>query len=297
MVERSRGPRAVVMTMVRDEADMLPRWVEYYGRQLGVENLVVLDDNTVDGSTKGLPCTTYRLPPPPWRRGWAKTRLQIVNQLARGLLACNDVVIFTDVDEFLVADPARYAGLAAYLSDRRDRKVVAPLALEVMHNPALEPALDPTRPLLEQRGFVKYSPGMCKPLVKRGPQPWTSAFHAIHAPFGVDPALWMLHLKYSDVAVLETVADHRRRIYEQEGRGHRRSFWPMGAEALKRRLSSWTGEAQAVGDVPEFDPAEVDLDGLIVEVREGVWRSRANQVVALKTTPLRRLPPRFRSAF
>lgn len=71
----------------------------------------------------------------------------------------------------------------------------------------------------------------------------------------------------------------------------------MGAEALKRRLSSWTGEAQAVGDVPEFDPAEVDLDGLIVEVREGVWRSRANQVVALKTTPLRRLPPRFRSAF
>jgi len=296
-MKRSKGSRAVVMTMVRDEADMLPRWIEYYGRQLGTENLIVLDDNTVDESTKGLPCTTYRLPPPPWRRGWAKTRLQIVNQLARGLLACNDAVIFTDIDEFLVADPGQYAGLSDYLSDRPDTRVVAPLALEVMHNPMLEPALDPTRPLLQQRGFVKYSPGMCKPLVKRGPYPWSHAFHAIQAPFQVDPALWMLHLKYSDEAVLGAVAEQRRRIHEQEGRGHRRSFWPMGAEALKGKLSAWTGVAQAAEDVPEFDPAEVDLDDLICEVRQGLWRSRANQVTALKTTPLRRLPPRFRSAF
>ena len=225
------------------------------------------------------------------------TRAQIANRFARGLLVCNDAVIFTDADEFLVADPAKYAGLPEYLCDRRDREVLAPLALEVMHNAKFEPALDPTRPLLEQRGLVRFSPGMCKPLIKRSPQPWEPAFHAIHAPFEVDPALWMLHLKYSDEHVLETVAEHRRRIYEQEGRGHRRSFWPMGAEALKGRLSSWTGVAQDVEAVPEFDPAEVDLEGLIGEVREGVWRSRANQVAALETTPLRRLPQRFRSIF
>ena len=285
------------MTMVRDEADMLPRWLEYYGRQLGVENLVVLDDNTVDGSTKGLPCTTYRLPPEPWKRDWARTRAQLANGFARGLLACYDAVIFTDVDEFLVADPAQYAGLAEYLSARRDKKIVAPLALEVMHSRKLEPALDPTRPLLEQRRFVKYSPGMCKPLLKRSAERWEPAFHAIHAPFEVDTALWMLHLKYSDLTLLEKVAEQRRRIHEEEGRGHSKSFWPMGAKALKRNLSSWTHLPRGVKDVPDFDPSEVDLDGLVAEVRPGVWRSRANQVLALNESPLRRLPQRVRSAF
>lgn len=296
-MEHRKGSRAVVMTMVRDEADMLPRWVDYYGRQVGVENLLVLDDNSVDGSTDDLPCTTYRVPPPPWKRGWAKTRAQLANGLARGLLACNDVVIFTDVDEFLVPDPALYAGLPEYLADRSDRRVVAPLALEVMHHAKFEPPLDPALPLLQQRGFVKFSPGMCKPLVKRGPQPWEPAFHAVHAPFEVDPALWMLHLKYCDEAVLETVAEHRRRIHEEEGRGHRRSFWPMGAEVLKGRLSSWTASAEDPADVPEFDPAEADLADLVGEVSEGVWQSRANQVAALENVPLRRLPERFRSAF
>ena len=41
---------------------MLPRWVQYYGDQLGQDNLVVLDDNSVDGSTEHLPCTVLRLP-------------------------------------------------------------------------------------------------------------------------------------------------------------------------------------------------------------------------------------------
>ena len=60
--------------MVRDEAFMLPRWMSHYGGQVRLHNLIVLDDNSVDGSTGDLPCTTYRLPPPPWERGWGTTR-------------------------------------------------------------------------------------------------------------------------------------------------------------------------------------------------------------------------------
>lgn len=56
----------------------------------------------------------------------SKTRLQIVHQFARGLLACNDAVIFTDIDQFLLADPAYYASPPEHLSDRRDTKIVAP---------------------------------------------------------------------------------------------------------------------------------------------------------------------------
>lgn len=290
----SAPARTAVITMVRDEGQMLPRWVDYYGRQVGVSNLVVLDDNSVDGSADDLPCTVYRLPPPPWKRPWSKTRLGLANGIARGLLACYDVVVFTDVDEFIVADPEKYDGLVDYLSANAGTRVIAPLALELLHNVEVEAVLDPTRPLLQQRRFVKFSPGMCKPLVKRVGQPWNGAFHRISAPFEVDRDLWMLHLKYSDVEVLETVAEHRRRIHQQENRGHPDSFWPMGADKLKALLSSW---ASSTGPVPEFDSAEPDLRDLVQEFGDGTWAVMANQVRSLEESPLRQLPPRFRELF
>jgi len=283
------------MTMARDEADMLPRWIDYYGRQLGFDNLIVLDDNSVDGSTDDLPCTRYRLPPAPWKRRWAKTRARLVNGIADGLLACYDVVLFTDTDEFLVADPAKYSGLVEYLADRHDKPVIAPLALELVHNTTVEPPLDPARPLLQQRRFVKFSPGMCKPLLKRTGVPWQHAFHAIRAPFEVDPDLWLLHLKYHDVTVLQRVSEHRRTVHQVEGRGSAASFWAMSPEELTSLLSLWTDSAGDTGSVPEFAASEADLD-LVREQDDGYWRSTADQVTDLETTPLRVLPDRFLSA-
>lgn len=276
---------------------MLPRWIDYYGRQLGLQSLIVLDDNSVDGSTDNLPCTLYRLPPEPWKRRWAKTRARLVNGMANGLLACNDVVIFTDVDEFLVADPAKHDGLLDYLAARADRPVIAPVALELMHNTSEEPPLDAGRPVLEQRRFVKFSPAMCKPLVKRVPDLWQPAFHAIHARFEVDRDLWMLHLKYSDEAVLEKTAEHRNRVRTVEGRGSPGSFWAKSPEALRSLLTSWTDVTSSNGEVTEFDVDELELDGLIRRQRDGSWRPHANQVATLEASPLRELPARFRTLF
>jgi hypothetical protein len=292
----SSRPRAVAITMVRDEADMLPRWIDYYGRQLGMDNLIVLDDNSVDGSTDALPCTRYRLPAPPWKRRWAKTRSRLVNGMANGLLACNDVVIFTDADEFLVPDPARYDGLLDYLAARSDRSVIAPLAFELLHNARLEPALDPTRPVLEQRRFVKFSPGMCKPLLKQTPDLWQRAFHDIFAPFEIDPDLWLLHLKYYDETVLSKVAEARRRVHEEEGRGSAGSFWPKGPEVLQKLLASWT-ESPVDGPVPEFQAAEVDVTRMVRRQSDGSWSAAANQAKGIERSPLRQLPQRFRGAF
>lgn len=283
------------MTMVRDEADMLPRWIDYYGRQVGVQNLIVLDDNSVDGSTDNLPCTLYRLPPEPWKSRWAKTRARLVNGMARGLLACNDVVIFTDVDEFLVADPDKYEGLLDYLAHRADVPVIAPLALELMHNARVEPPFDPSRPVLEQRRFVKFAPAMCKPLLKRVPAAWEPAFHAIHAPFDVDPDLFMLHLKYYDELALEKVADQRYRIRETEGRGSPHSFWSKKPEKLKHMLREWTNAEEAPADVPVLDVDELGYKGLIGKRDDGTWKARGRQVRSLDETPLRQLPERFRS--
>ena len=56
-------PHVAVITMARDEGTMLRRWVDHYSREVGVDNLVVVDDNSSDGSTDDLPCTVLRIPP------------------------------------------------------------------------------------------------------------------------------------------------------------------------------------------------------------------------------------------
>jgi hypothetical protein len=294
----SDPPRVAVMTEVRDESDMLPRWVAYYARQVGTENLLVLDDNSVDGSTTDLPCTVYRLPGAPWRSAWDVGRLRIANGIANGLLACYDYVVFTDVDEFLVPDPARYDGLRGYLATRTDRDVIAPLALNVLHHTGREPDdLAPDRPVLAQRRHVKFAPVMCKPLVKRVAAPWRPAFHGIHAPYEVDRDLIMLHLKYYDVARLRKVAAHRRRLHDTEKRGADNSAWAMGPEELVAELHSWVRAARDDGPVPEFDPAEPDLRRIVHEREGGFYRSEGTQRRAMRFNPLRRLPERFSDVF
>ena len=87
---------------------MLPRWVEHYSQQCGgPDRLLVLDDNTNDGSTDDLPCPVIRLPERDHEE-WAVTRLRMVNACRdRRCLQSFDAVMFADADEFLVADPEK----------------------------------------------------------------------------------------------------------------------------------------------------------------------------------------------
>ena len=289
------APRVAAITMARDEAHMLPRWVRYYGDQLGEENLLVLDDNSVDGSTDQLPCTVLRLPPEPWKRPWARARLALANGVSQGLLSCYDAVLFADVDEFLVPDPARYAGLVDFLAARRDNDILAPLALNVLHDPVSEPPLDPSRPVLSQRSRVKFAPGMCKPMVKRVPADWRYAFHGIRSSFTIDPELLMLHLKYYDVDALQKVAKQRRETHENQGRGHPESAWPLGPDELSSRLRVWVDHPDGQ-EIPEFDPAEVASDNIVTDYGKGFFRTTGAQLEAMEENPLRRLPARFREA-
>lgn len=283
-------PSVLVMTMVRDESEMLPRWIDHYGRHVGPENLLVLDDHTADGSTDDLPCPVHRLPSLTGKK-YERTRMELVSGLARGYLAVYDWVVFVDADEFLVPDPERYADLPAFLATRTDRQVVAPVALNVVHVPAVEGPLRRGEPVLDQRHCATFAPIMCKPSVKRVPAQWRWASHGIEAEFAVDPELFMFHLKFADRDLLARVAAHRQALVQHEGRP-KATNWARSADDLVSVLDRVVADVDP-DRLPEFDAAEHDL-AEVVEPREGWHRAvGAGQVQALERMPVRRVPARF----
>ena len=180
------------------------------------------------------------------------------------------MVLFADVDEFLVPDPGRYAGLVDYLAARRIKDIIAPLALNMLHDPVSEPPLDLSLPVLNQRSRVKFAPGMCKPMVKRVPTDWRFAFHGIRSPLTIDPAL-MLHLKYYDLDALQKVAKQRRDTHEARA-GDTRTAPGRSARTSCSRLRLWVDHPEGQ-EIPEFDPAEVDLDNIVTDYGKGFFRT------------------------
>ena len=279
------------MTMARDESVMLPRWVRYYGEQVGYHNLLVLDDQTVDGSTTDLPCPVIRLPQLPGGKWYEPTRMDLASGLAAGLLVVHDFVVFVDADEFLIPDPARYDGLLPFLAARADHPVVAGTALNVMHLVDLEPPLRSDEPLLGQRRFGKYVPIMCKPSIKRIPAAWYHSSHGIMAPFEPDPDLFMIHLKFADRDTMVGTAARRNAVIDVDGRAEK-SSWRLSPEDLDRLLAEWAAGYNPDG-VPEFDPHSVNLSAVVAQRQMGSYKARGGQLGAMKKQPLVRVPERL----
>lgn len=287
-------PTVLVLTMARDEGPLLRRWVDHYARHVGVENLLVLDDNTADGSTEGLGCTVFRLPPLPGRAGFEEARMTLVSGFARGMLATYDWVVFVDVDELLVPDPTRYADLRDLLAHRRDRPVVGAVGLNVLQLPQVEGPLDPGRPILEQRSYAVFAPLMCKPVAKRVGAPWRFSSHGIARPYRVDPDLYLLHLKFADVDTLRRIADVRHAAHRHDGRAAR-SSWAKPADELVAEVERAASRVDPTA-VAEFDAARADLEGAVFE-EDGVHRTRRQgQLAALRENPVVRIPALLKGA-
>lgn len=277
--------------MTRDEGPMLRRWVTYYGNAVGRDNLLVLDDNSSDGSTAGLDCPVIPLPTLPGGPDFERTRMRLINGFASGLLACHDFVIFVDVDEFLVPDPAKHAGLRQFLAARRDVPVIAPVALNVVHHIGTEGELDPDRPVLEQRSFAKFVPGMCKPSIKQVDAQWTAGSHGIRRRFAVDPELFMLHLKFFDQKHLQQTSRTRSALVAMDGRATL-SNWRRGREVVQ--LLKHFADSADPRAIPEFDPTTAELEDVVIKGHGARFRTRRQgQIAAMRTMPVVRVPSRL----
>lgn len=207
--------RIAAITMARNDEFFLSRWIAYYGRELGMENLYIYLDGTDQTVPKNAGAAhVKKLPHTPMSRAAGdRYRIDLVSRLATDLFARGyDIVIGCDCDEFLVVNPDTGLSLAEYLSDAARRGVtsLSGLGLDVGQHMNLEKKLDRTRPLLMQRGHALLSTRYTKPVVLFRPAPWGSGFHHVRGKnFHIDKNLYLLHFGAVDMDMLITKAAAR----------------------------------------------------------------------------------------
>lgn len=271
-------PRVAALTMVRDEAALLPIWCRHYLRQVGAGNLYVMDHGSRDGGTQGIPA---RVIPVPDSVLDEDRRVAIVAEAVGELLRTHDWVIHSDADELMLADPRHFPALADYAA-AEPSSVARAIGLDLHHIPGEEPPLDPAAPLGTQRRWVRFAASMCKPALVREPVRWTPGFHASEPP-GRFGALYCVHLRYADLGMgLARLARTRAREALPGTNPHQR-VPDSEFETLMRNVAMLPHQ-----EAVPFDPALPPLQPWIEQVQGGA-------PVSLAGDALWELPQRFRA--
>ncbi|MGW4913692.1 RICIN domain-containing protein [Streptomyces sp. NPDC004270] len=201
----SRRNTRAVLTLVRDEPEFLPIWLDYYSRFFAPEDIYVL----------------HHQPPPDFRPtnrfihipvhqevfscDWQR---DLVQQHQHELVDRYDTVLCTDVDEIVAPDP-RYCDLGAYI-DQFDDDYVNCTGYEVLHLKDKEPAFDSAAKVLSQRSTWFPNSLYSKPLLARVPMVWDGGFHwRTDGGTKQDPHLYLIHLHRMDYEIC--LKRHQRR--------------------------------------------------------------------------------------
>lgn len=204
--------KIAAITMARNDEFFLSRWVEYYGRELGIKNLyIILDGTDQDAPQNATGANIIKLPHTEMSRiAGDKYRIGKISDLANELFKKYDIVIGCDSDEFLIVDPDAKKTLGEYLSELKYKTTVSGLGMDVGQNMKTEKPLDTTKPMLAQRGYALLSTRYTKPVVLFRPARWGSGFHSVHgANFHIDKNLYLMHFGAVDMEMLVTKAQRR----------------------------------------------------------------------------------------
>ncbi len=211
-MKKQKLKKIAAITMARNDDFFLSRWIEYYGKNLGYENLYIYldgdDQNTPENA--GLAHIT-KLPHTDMSRSAGdKYRIGKMSDLAKELLKTYDIVIGCDCDEFLMVDPEINQTLTEYLSNKNIKTTLSGLGLDIGQHMQHESALDTSKTFLTQREYALLSTRYTKPVVINKPVQWGSGFHSIrNHNFHIDKNLYLLHFGAVDMDMLITKAANR----------------------------------------------------------------------------------------
>lgn len=196
-----------VITMARNDENFLNKWVSYYGREFGEENLYIY----LDGEDQNIPAkagkaNVTKVPKIGGKVVKAeKARLLYLSQRAAELLINSyDVVIGCDADEFLIIDPKAGVSLKEYLSNVEFDTCLSALGIDMGQHLQKEAVIDWDKPFLEQRSYALVCSRYTKPVIVNKPCQWGAGFHRVKGHnFHIDKNLYLLHFGSFDMKMIE----------------------------------------------------------------------------------------------
>lgn len=214
--------KIAALTMVRNDRFFLKKWVDYYGRELGKENLHIFFDG-LDQEIEPF-CEGTKTQLVSQIRGnivsTDKERIVFLSERAAELLASDyDIVIGVDVDEFIVVDPKAGKSLREYLSEARIRTSISALGMDFGQKIGEEGDITDELPFLNQRQYARIGTRYTKPSVISRPCRWGSGFHRIKRHnFHIAKDLYLFHFGYFDKRLTEERMNDADRLSQGWGK-------------------------------------------------------------------------------
>ena len=238
--------RIAALTMARNDDFFLRKWVEYYGRELGRENLYIYydgEDQTVGDFCEGANAFVH-----PKIGGQVvaaeKGRLKFLSERATELFAKGyDLVIGVDADEYIVVDPKLGMGLREFLSRQDIDTSLSPLGLDFGQKLDEEGDLSQEATFLSQRHYAQIGTRYTKPSVIAKPCRWGRGFHRVKGHyFHIASDLYLMHFGYADSKILaERLGDADRLAQGWKKHIYKRSRTIRYATEKKARdFDRWT---------------------------------------------------------
>ena len=214
--------RIAAVTMVRNDDFYLKKWVEYYGGQLGKENLYIYFDGKDQVIAPFCEGTNASLEEKIGHQviEAEKGRLKFLSDKAAALLADGyDMVIGVDADEFIVVDPKVGKTLPEFLSGVSIGTSISPLGLDFGQKLGEEGDITDKEPFLHQRHYAQIGTRYTKPSIVAKPCIWGSGFHRIKGHnFHICKDLFLFHFGYFDKKRLEERFSDKDRLSQGWGK-------------------------------------------------------------------------------
>ncbi|MGM9748509.1 MAG: glycosyltransferase family 2 protein [Candidatus Cryptobacteroides sp.] len=238
--------RIAALTMVRNDAFYLRKWVEYYGRELGKENLWIYYDGTdqvIDPFCEGTNAFLHE------KIGShvvsaEKGRLSFLSERAAALFEKGyDLVIGVDADEFIVVDPKCGKSLREYLSTQKIGVSLSGLGLDFGQKLGEEGDINDVAPFLTQRHYAQIGTRYTKPSIISKPCRWGSGFHRVKGHnFHIAKDLYLMHFGYFDKKRLEDRFTDKDRLSQGWGKhmAKRSRTIRYATELPARDFDKWT---------------------------------------------------------
>ena len=234
------------LTMVRNDEFFLRKWVEYYGRELGRENLYIYydgEDQPIGDYCEGVNVFLHT------KIGTQvvaaeKGRVRFLSEKAAELFAKGyDLVIGVDADEYIVVDPKQGIGLREFLSNQSIDVCLSPLGLDFGQKLGEEGDLSFEETFLVQRHYAQIGTRYTKPSIIAKPCRWGSGFHRVKGHnFHISKDLYLMHFGYADRKILEDRLGDKDRVAQGwEKHIYKRSRTiKYATEKKARNFDEWT---------------------------------------------------------